>query len=138
MLLGCGAKLGLQLWEEAAARAEDVCSLHVLTPQRGTARIWFRVCRSGFHYTTVLVTALDLVGCSWWGGLLSLGESLCDQMNRKEQDFCCSTVWVLMEGWSGIASTCEMWETYQKRILQTMDWKKNNNFLQYCVFPRQR
>lgn len=35
VLLGCGAKLGLQLWEVAAARAEDVCSLHVLTSRRG-------------------------------------------------------------------------------------------------------
>lgn len=90
VLLGCGAKLGSQLWEGAAARAEDVCSLHVLTSQRGTGRIGFRVCRSGFHYTTVLVAAAcvrsSLVGCSWWGGLLPLGMVLCDQMNRRKQD----------------------------------------------------
>lgn len=129
MLLGCGAKLGLQLWEVAAARAEDVCSLHVLTPQRGTARIWFRVCRSGLHYATELVTAADLVGCSWWGGLLSLGMILCDQMKRKKQDFCCNTDWVLMVGWSGIPTFHRLRQTYKKHILQTMDWKNNNNFL---------
>lgn len=71
MLLGCG----LQLWEVAAARAGDVCSLHVLTSQRGTARIWFRVCRSGFHYTTELVAAARVRSRPRW--VLLVGWAPC-------------------------------------------------------------
>lgn len=32
-----------------------------------------------------------------------------------------------MEGWSGIASACEMWEVSRKHFLQTADWKNNKN-----------
>lgn len=66
VLSGCGAKPGLQLWEEAAARAEDVRGLHVLPSQRRTTRIWFRVCRSGFHYTTALVAAARVRSRPHW------------------------------------------------------------------------
>lgn len=132
VLLGCGARLGSQLWEGAAARAGDVCSPHVLPSQRGAARIWCRVCRSGFHYTTELVAAAPVRSRPRWVLLVGWapfpGNAAVSSDGRKKQDFSCNTNWVLMEGWSGIVSACEMWETYQKHFLQTTDWK-NNNFL---------
>lgn len=76
VLLGHGAKAEGTGVRAGSSRAGEACSLHALTFQRGITGIWFEVCRSGFHYTTVLVAAAHVRSrprwmlLAWWAPFL--------------------------------------------------------------------
>lgn len=46
--------------------------LHAFSFQRGITRIWFEVCRSGFHYTTVPPSAARVTWRPMLGALVCL------------------------------------------------------------------
>lgn len=65
--------------------------LHAFSFQRGITRIWFEVCRSGFHYTTVPPSAARVTWRPCWvprsAWLLSVGAVLCDEVHGRKQTY---------------------------------------------------